>query len=245
MALITDEDDRLTDLALCLLKTAKHHDAPPLSLRPTVPGIGKVLRLVLLDEIPQIERFPSVQEFASSCRVVPCRKEPGGKRLGPSGHKIGTAHRPWALSEAATLFLRNHPQGQKLRSRLEQPHAQGNALSLRAHTLGRAVYFRLPRQGAFDRERCLQTSGSRAGEPGASLDIKGRSLSQARLRCQLNGVCARQGVHRPQVPAPDALSGHPRWLLTRRRGSPSVAWAAPLPNPARTGESISRSQACA
>ena len=98
-----------------------------LYLLQTVPGIGTVLRLVLLDEIHRIDRFPRVQDFASYCRLVTCRKESGGKRLGTSGQKIGQAHLTWAFSAAATLFLRNNPQGQKLLSRVEKKHDQGKA----------------------------------------------------------------------------------------------------------------------
>jgi len=167
LALITYDDELLKDLELYILKTAKHHDAQTLYLLQTIPGIGKILSLVLLYEIHQIDRFPSVQDFASYCRLVKCSKESGGKRLGTSGKKIGNAHLKWAFSEAATLFLRNNPPGQKLLARLEKKHDQGRALSILAHKLGRAVYFMLKRQVAFDLEMFLQTSGSRAGEPGA------------------------------------------------------------------------------
>src|SRR5262249_31735239 len=51
LALITYYDKLLQDLELSILKTAKHHDAQPLYLRQTVPGIGKILSLVLLYEI--------------------------------------------------------------------------------------------------------------------------------------------------------------------------------------------------
>jgi hypothetical protein len=63
--------------------------------------------------------------------------------------------------------LRHNLQGQKLLARLEKKHDKGKALSILAHTLGRAVYFMLKRQVAFDTGIFLQTSGSRAGEPGA------------------------------------------------------------------------------
>lgn len=149
------------------MKTAKHHDANTLYLLQTVPGLGKGLSLVVRYAIHRIDRFPSVQEFASSCRVGKCSQESGGKRWGSAGKKIGTAHRTWALSEAATLFLRRHPQGQKLLNRLEKKHAPGKALSLLAHKLGRAVYFLLTRKVAFAMEMFLQTEGRRAGEPGA------------------------------------------------------------------------------
>jgi transposase len=150
LTLITYDDELLKDLELYILKTAKHHDAHTLYLLQTIPGIGKILSLVLLYEIHQIDRFPRVQDFASYCRLVKCSKESGGKRLGTSGKKIGNAHLKWAFSEAAALFLRNNPQGQKLLSRLEKKHDKGKALSILAHKLGRAVYYMLKRQTTFD-----------------------------------------------------------------------------------------------
>src|SRR5215510_4916451 len=117
LALIDYYDQLLRDLELAIVKMAKQHDAHTLYLLQTVPGIGKILSLVLLYEIHRIERFPSVQDFASYCRLVKCSKESGGKRLGTSGKKIGNAHLKWAFSEAATLFLRNNPQAQKLLAR--------------------------------------------------------------------------------------------------------------------------------
>ena len=96
-------------------------------------------------------------DFASYCRLIKCSKESAGKRLGTSGNKIGKAHLKWAFSEAATLFLRNHPEGQKLLTRLEKKHDKGKALSILAHKLGRAIYYMLKRKVAFDRELFLQT----------------------------------------------------------------------------------------
>jgi transposase len=157
LALITHDDELLTDLELYILKTAQHHDANTLYLLHTVPGIGKILSLVLLYEIHQIDRFPSVQDFASYARLVKCRKASGGKRLGTSGKKIGNAHLKWAFSEAATLFVRNNPQGQKLLSRLEKKPNKGKALSILAHKLGRAVSYMLKRKTAFDMDLCLRS----------------------------------------------------------------------------------------
>jgi transposase len=121
-----------------------------------IPGIGNILSLVLLYEIHDIHRFPRVQDFASYSRLVKCRKESGGKRLGTSGKKIGNAHLKWAFSEAATLFLRNNEAGQKYLARLEKKPDKGKALSLLAYKLGRAVYYMLKRKVAFDRDIFLQ-----------------------------------------------------------------------------------------
>jgi transposase len=139
------------------LNTAKHHDAHTLSLLQTIPGIGNILSLVLLYAMHQSDRVPSGPACASYCRLVTCRKASGGKRVGTSGTKIGHAHLTWAFSAAATLFLRNNPQGQKLLSRLEQKPDQGKALSLLAHTRGRAVSDRRKRQTAFAMDLFLRT----------------------------------------------------------------------------------------
>jgi transposase len=138
-ALLTYDDERLKDLALSSLTTAKPHDAQTLSLWPTVPGIGTIRSLGLLYALPDIRRFPSVQDCAAYARLVKCSKESAGTRSGTSGHKIGKAHLKWAFSAAAVLFLRNTEPGHKLLARLTKKHDKGQALSLLAHTRGRAV----------------------------------------------------------------------------------------------------------
>src|SRR5262245_36276045 len=67
LALIDAYDRLLTDLELYIVKTARQQDANTLYLLQTVPGIGKILSLVLLYEIHQIDRFPRVQDFVSYC----------------------------------------------------------------------------------------------------------------------------------------------------------------------------------
>jgi transposase len=156
LALITDYDALLRDVELTSLKTARHHDANILYLLQTVPGIGKILSLVLLYEIHDINRFPRVQDFISYCRLVKCHKESAGKRLGTSGAKIGNAHLKWAFSEAAVLFLRDHPAAQKYLARLERKHDKGKALTILAQKLARAVYYMLKRKVAFDKETFFQ-----------------------------------------------------------------------------------------
>jgi transposase len=157
LALSTDYDALLRDVDLTIVKTAKHHDAPTLSLLHTVPGIGKLLSLVLLYEIHQIDRFPRVQDFASSCRLVTCARESAGKRSGTSGNTIGNAPLKGAFSEAAVLFLRENPAAQKLLTKLEKKHSKGKALTILAHKLARAVYYMLKRQTAFDLATFLHT----------------------------------------------------------------------------------------
>jgi len=111
--------------------------------------------MVILYEIHDIHRFPRVQDFASYARLVKCAKESAGKRCGSSGKKIGNAHLKWAFSEAAALFLRGNPEAQRYKQRLVSKHGKSKALSILAHKLGRAVYYMLLRNQAFDMKRFL------------------------------------------------------------------------------------------
>jgi len=155
LALLGSYDELLRDLELHLVTAAKQDRANALYLLQTVPGIGKILSLVLLYEIHDIGRFPRVQDFVSYCRLVKCAKESAGKRYGTAGTKIGNAYLKWAFSEAAVLFLRNNAAGQKLLARLEKKHGKGKALTVLAHKLARAVYYMLKRGTAFNLDKFL------------------------------------------------------------------------------------------
>jgi hypothetical protein len=167
LALRTSDAALRTDLALSSRTTAKHHDAPTLSLVPTVPGIGKSLSLGRLDAIHDLRRCPRVQACASSARLVQGSQASAGKRSGPSGPKRGQAHLTWAFAAAAVLFLRHNEPGQKRLARWETKPDQGKALRSLAPQLGRAVDSMLKRTGALDTDLLLQSSGSRAREPAA------------------------------------------------------------------------------
>jgi transposase len=155
LALLGHYDHLLRTMELSILNTAKQQHTNTLYLLRTVPGIGEILSLVLLYEIHDIARFPRVQAFVSYCRLVKCTKESAGKRYGTSGTKIWNAYLKWAFSEAAVLFLRDNPAGQKYLTRLEKKHGKGKALTVLAHKLARAVYCLLKRHTAFEMDKFL------------------------------------------------------------------------------------------
>jgi transposase len=157
LTLIDYYDRLLTDVELHIVKSAKQHDANTFYRLRSIPGVGKILALVLLYEIHDIDRFPSVQDFVSYCRLVKCAKESAGKRYGTSGTKIGNAYLKWAFSEAAALFLRNNPEAQTYLAKLEKKHGKGKALTILAHKLARAVYYMLKREIVFDMHTFLHS----------------------------------------------------------------------------------------
>ena len=155
LAVIEAYDPIIAKMEREIIKMAKHHDPVAHALLNTIPGIGKILSLVILYEIENINRFPRVQNFASYSRLVKSAKESNGKKYGSSGKKIGNAHLKWAFSEAAVLFLKRNEQGKKYRDRLANKHGKGKALSILAHKMGRAVYFMLKNKRPFDQDKFL------------------------------------------------------------------------------------------
>jgi hypothetical protein len=213
LALLTYDAARLGAVARPIIHTAKHHDANPLSLRQTVPGIGTILRLVLLYAMHDIHRFPRGQALLSSCRLVKCAKASAGKRLGTAGAKSGKAQRKGAFSEAAVVFLRDHPAAQTSLARLEKRHGTGNALTVLAQKVARAVSSMRKRHGAFARETCFQRSGRRADEPGAELDNDGMTLQEALATAACTASVNAKAPIGQAAPSPAPLLGHPLALL--------------------------------
>jgi transposase len=153
LAMIEHYDALLARLEQELALMAKDHDAFAYHLLRSIPGVGRILTLVLLYEIENVSRFPRVQEFLSYARLVKTQKSSAGKILGHSGKKIGNVHLKWAFSEAAVLFLRANPDGQRYVERLAKKHGKGKALSILAARLGRAVYAILKDRVPFDRDK--------------------------------------------------------------------------------------------
>jgi transposase len=153
VSLIDHYDQLLGEVELYLTRSAKTDDVQTFARLQSVPGIGQILALVLLYEIHDIRRFPRVQDFVSYCRLVKCAKESSGKKVGTSGKKIGNVHLRWAFAEAAVLFIRQSKPGKAYFAKLEHKHGKAKALTVLAHKLGRAVYYMLTREQAFDLQR--------------------------------------------------------------------------------------------
>jgi transposase len=150
VSLIDHYDQLLGEVERYLTRSAKTDDVQTFARLQSVPGIGQILALVILYEIQDIRRFPRVQDFVSSCRLVQCATESNGKRLGTSGKKIGNVHLRWAVAEAAVLFIRQSQPGKEYFATLEHHHGKATALTVLAHKLARAVYSMLTREQAVE-----------------------------------------------------------------------------------------------
>jgi transposase len=155
LALVDALDQQLTDVERYLERTVKVEDPQSYHRLRTIPGVGKILALVLLYEIHDIRRFAAVGDFLSYARLVRCVHKSAGKTLGHGGQKIGNAHLKWAFSEAACLLVRCCPAVKAWQQRPEKKHGKKKTLGILAAKLGRAVYLLLRRRQAFDLQRFL------------------------------------------------------------------------------------------
>jgi transposase len=153
LSLIDAYDGQIAEVELYLTRTAKVDDAQAFARLRSIPGVGKVLGLVMLYEIHDIRRFPEEGQFLSYARLVRCVHESAGKKQGTGGNKIGNAHLKWAFSEATCLLIRSSPRAKAWLARREKKHGKKRALGALAARLGRAVYHLLRKGEVFDENR--------------------------------------------------------------------------------------------
>ena len=114
LALLPSDEAWLRALELSLGQTAPQHEAPTLSGLHPGPGMGTLLRLGLLDDLPDIDRWPRGQDWAAYARLGQGSHASAGPRWGTSGKHIGTAPLTGALAAAAPWCRRNQPHGPQL-----------------------------------------------------------------------------------------------------------------------------------
>ncbi|MCI0465150.1 MAG: IS110 family transposase [Gemmataceae bacterium] len=150
LAVIDALDEQIGGVELYLTRTAKVDDVQTYHRLQTIPGVGKVLALVLLYEIHDSARFDSEGRFLSYARLVRCEHESAGKKLGSGGAKIGNAHLRWANACAACLFSRSSERAKKWKEKQLKKRGEGRVLAMLAARWARAVYHLWRKGQAFD-----------------------------------------------------------------------------------------------
>jgi transposase len=120
------------------------------SFLKTVPGIGQVLALTIMLETGEIQRFPTVGDYASYCRCVGSQKLSNGKKKGKGNTKNGNKYLAWAFVEAANFAVR---YSSRIKSFYQREKAKSHgvlAIKAVAHKLCRACYYIVKDQVAFD-----------------------------------------------------------------------------------------------
>ncbi len=113
-----------------------------------IPGIGKITAFTLYLEIDGIDRFPSVRQFFSYCRVVPGARNSGGKSR-HARRKDGNRYLKIAFSHAAIRAIQYHPEIKRFYQRKARQKNPAIARTLVQKELARSVYIVLKEQIDF------------------------------------------------------------------------------------------------
>jgi len=148
--LVAHYDDAIKALEKELIALTKRNHPRDFALLLTIPGIGKTLALTILYEMDTVERFPTVQDFLSYCRLVKGTVSSAGKIKGLRGAKLGNPYLRWAFGEAAVLGKRHHEHLDAFSRHLENKHGKFKGNAILASKLGRATYYMLKNRTAFD-----------------------------------------------------------------------------------------------
>src|SRR6266446_180563 len=157
LAMIRHFERQILEVEKELQRQTKQLASREYALLQSVPGIGETLGLTLLYEIGDIERFPTVKDFLSYCRLVKGTVASAGKIKGLRGAKLGNPYLRWAFGEAAVIAKRDpfriRPLAQRLEARMEGNKFKANTVL--AIKLARAVYFMLKNKTVFEPERLV------------------------------------------------------------------------------------------
>jgi transposase len=119
----------------------------------SIPGVGKILALVIMLETGSISRFRTVGDYGSYCRKVPSHWTSNGKWKGSGNKKNGNKYLAWAYSEASDFARRFYPEPQAYYQRKMQKTNSVVAHSALAHKLARAAYYVMRDQVPFRPEK--------------------------------------------------------------------------------------------
>jgi len=114
-----------------------------------IPGIGKLVALTLYLEIDGIQRFDSVRQFFSYCRVVPGAANSAGKRR-HAHRKDGNRYLKIALSHAAIRAIQYYPEIKQFYQRKARQKNPAIARTLVQKELARAAYIVLHQNVDFN-----------------------------------------------------------------------------------------------
>jgi len=158
--------DRMEQRMLaCLKEEAK------LKLLISLPGVGRILAMVIDREVGEIERFPCVEKYAGYCGTVPRNSQSGGKRRQYGMRKPCNRYLKWVYIEAAETVVRmhHHPNWRekhvvRLYERLRGHTGHSKAVGAVARHLSEATFWMLKKDQPYQEPKVARGSGQSWGK---------------------------------------------------------------------------------
>jgi transposase len=115
-----------------------------------IPGIGRINAFTIYLEVDGIERFASVKNFNSYCRLVPGARNSAGKSR-QHASKEGNRYLKLAFSHAATRAIQYFPVVKRYYERTARKKGRSIARTLVAKEIAKSVYFVLSTGEPYNR----------------------------------------------------------------------------------------------
>jgi transposase len=145
--------ERINEMEKAVLKEVKLRKEYKILL--TAPGIGTILALTIMLEIGDINRFPTVGDYASYCRCVDSIHKTNGKSKGEGNGKNGNKYLSWAYVEAANVAKREYSYVRRYYQRKSAKTKNVVAIKAVSHKLARASYYMIKNQEVFNPKRAF------------------------------------------------------------------------------------------
>ncbi len=153
VSLIDHYDQLLGEVELYLTRSAKTDDVQTFARLQSVPGIGQILALVILYEIQDIRALSARARFRLLLSAGEVRQRIQRQTTGDFRQKDWQRPFTLGLCRSRGPLYPAESAGKEYFAKLEHKHGKAKALTVLAHKLGRAVYYMLTREHAFDLKR--------------------------------------------------------------------------------------------
>jgi transposase len=132
---------------------ASARELPYYAKLETLPGVGKILAMVISMEVGDIKRFADAGNFASYCRAVEAQRTSNDKKKGQNNSKCGNKYLAWAFVEAANFARRYDEQCRKWFDRKAAKTSNVIATKALACKLAKAAWYLMAEATDFDPKR--------------------------------------------------------------------------------------------
>jgi transposase len=140
---------------------ASARELPYYAKLATVPGVGRILGMMITMEVGDIKRFHDAGHFASYCRTVEAKRISNSKKKGENNSKCGNKYLAWAWVEAANFARRYDEQCRKWYDRKAAKTSKVIATKALACKLAKAAWHVMSQGTDYDAKRVF-------GQPSAT-----------------------------------------------------------------------------
>ena len=158
LLLIEQLDILLNETEKQIKERAYQHNRTDYNLLKTTTGVGDMLALSILYETHDINRFPSVQNYSSYCRVIRVQRTSAGKNKYGRNQKMGNPYLKWTYGQITVHARQSSERINAYSQKLEARRCAKLARGIISHKFAVAVYYMLKKKEAFNEDRFLKVA---------------------------------------------------------------------------------------